>query len=86
MPNPGPASWSNSSVLVEFRRLQDENEFLRAEVERLNAEKANSHDSAQFFAQRYDDCAIESRYLQAELDKRPPAVGFLGRLRYLVGR
>jgi uncharacterized protein YlxW (UPF0749 family) len=75
----------NGSLRRKYALERTENNFLRAEIETLNAEKANYHDSAQFFARQNDDCAIERRTLRAELDKRPSAVGFLGRLRYLLG-
>jgi len=65
--------------------LKFENTHLRAENRTLCEEKANFHDSAQYFAKRWDECALECRQLHKELDRRPPLVGFIGRVRYLFG-
>jgi len=69
----------DKAILAEFRRLQDENEFLKSKEEfltkenaRLTKESADNNDQAIDFAWRLGDCAKECRELHMELDRRPP--------------
>ena len=75
-PYPGCGQGPLSRAADELRRLQDENENLRADVRNLTAR-------AEFIAERYDDCRAECRRLQAELETVAKG-GFWQRLKYLV--